>query len=297
MAPSRHQQPGGRLEAALDELAQERRDHAFVLRGGLDEPQDALFARRGDPERDDDLIVGNRFPIQQQHQPLGVIMPPFMQRLQGLGAGAHEPTRHARLGQPERFRHGFGGRLVIPAGQPAEHAAKQADIGTARRLQLRVCRQRHLRVRRAVVHARHPDGHLLIGKEARADLRPPAGDGRTAIGVRIARPRQGQHLLLQRLLNRVQAERNQGLNHRKREALRVDGYGRGVRGPRGRLVYRRLRSHSWHMGVFHCGANPGWDQRFSMEAPPNFQLAGGQIRDMLHGQPVGTRCMGQHGVL
>jgi hypothetical protein len=29
-------------------------------------------------------------------------------------------------------------------------------------------------------------------------------------------------------------------------------------------------------GVSYCGANPGRDQRFSMEAPPNFQLDGGQ---------------------
>jgi hypothetical protein len=35
-------------------------------------------------------------------------------------------------------------------------------------------------------------------------------------------------------------------------------------------------------GVSSCGANPGTDQRFSMEAPPNFQLDWGQT-------PVCTR--------
>jgi hypothetical protein len=37
-------------------------------------------------------------------------------------------------------------------------------------------------------------------------------------------------------------------------------------------------------GVSYCGVNPGRDQRFSMEAPPNFQLDSGQtrVRDANH---------------
>jgi hypothetical protein len=31
-------------------------------------------------------------------------------------------------------------------------------------------------------------------------------------------------------------------------------------------------------GVSYCGVNPGRDQRFSMEAPPNFQLDSGQTQ-------------------
>jgi hypothetical protein len=40
-------------------------------------------------------------------------------------------------------------------------------------------------------------------------------------------------------------------------------------------------------GVSYCGANPGWDQRFSMEAPPNFQLDEGQTLYFLSGIMLG----------
>ena len=54
----RRLQLGRRLEAALDQLAQEGGDDPCILRRGLHEAKEALLSRRGDVDRDDHLIVG-----------------------------------------------------------------------------------------------------------------------------------------------------------------------------------------------------------------------------------------------
>lgn len=64
-------------EATLPELAQEARDDAPVLARRLHQAQYALLPRGGDAERDDDLVAREGLPVEHEHEPLGVIMPPL----------------------------------------------------------------------------------------------------------------------------------------------------------------------------------------------------------------------------
>ena len=106
-----------RLNTALDQPPQEGGAPPLVLGGGLCEARDPLLPRRGDGERDDHLIVGERLPVQEEHQPLGVVMSPLMERMPRRRPGAHEAPRHAPRGQSERLRLGVGGRFVVAARQ------------------------------------------------------------------------------------------------------------------------------------------------------------------------------------
>ena len=118
------QQAGRCVEAALHQLAQESGAHTRILGGRLHEAEEALLPRRGDAQRDEDLIVGEGLPVEQEHQPLGIIVTTRVQRRQRLGAGADEAPRHARLGQAERLWHRFGRRFVVATGEPAQDPAK-----------------------------------------------------------------------------------------------------------------------------------------------------------------------------
>jgi hypothetical protein len=100
--------------------------------------------------------------------------------------------------------------------KPAQHAAKQADIAGARRLQLRVRRQWQFGAGLHITHARYGDRHLLIREKDRARLRAPPRDPDVAIGMRIPRTGQRRDFLLQRLLDRSEAQRDQRLNHGQR---------------------------------------------------------------------------------
>ena len=91
--------------------------------------------------------------------------------------------------------------------------------------------------------------------------------------------RQRQHCLLQRVFDRLQAQRNQRLDQRPCHRAVIHGrFDR--RGGWCRWLVRTDRvsyaSHGW--GPLYWSANPGRDQHVSMEAPPEFQLALGQTR-------------------
>ncbi|CAN5922242.1 hypothetical protein BH11GEM2_BH11GEM2_21790 [soil metagenome] len=45
------------------------------------QPQDALFPRGGDAQRDHELVAGERLPVEHQHQPLDIVEPPILESL------------------------------------------------------------------------------------------------------------------------------------------------------------------------------------------------------------------------
>ena len=89
----------------------------------------------------------------------------------------------------------------------------------------------------------------MIGEKHGAGLRAPAGDGRAAIGVRVARPRERVDFLLQGVFHRFQSQRDQCLDHGQRQAVGPDRRRFRAAGGRRRLVNGRLRWSSWHVGL------------------------------------------------
>ena len=80
-----------------------------------------------------------------------------------------------------------------------------------------------------IAHARDGDREFLIGEKDRARLRAPARHTDFFIRTRIPRAGQYHDFLLQRILDRFEAQRDQRLNHRqchraavqRRDRLRV----------------------------------------------------------------------------
>jgi len=192
-------------EPALAQLAEETRDDARVLTGRLHEAQDPLLPRGRHPQRHRELIAGKRLAVEDEHQPLRVVEPPFLEQAQLAGARANAAPRHARPGEPEGFRHRFGGGLVLPTREAAQHPAEEPHILRPRRLQRGIGRQRDFAPGLAIAHARHGDRQFLVGQIDRSALRAPPhhGGARVVAGI----PRTGQRLDLgqQRLLDGPQA--------------------------------------------------------------------------------------------
>ncbi|MFN8878251.1 MAG: integrase core domain-containing protein [Gemmatimonadota bacterium] len=65
--------------------------------------------------------------------------------------------------------------------------------------------------------------HILISEKHGTRLRAPSRDVGAAIGMRVARPREGEDFLLQGVCHRLQAQRDQRLDHGDRQAVRLDG--------------------------------------------------------------------------
>jgi hypothetical protein len=202
-------------------------------------------------ERDHELIAGERLAVEHEDQPLGIVETAFLQPAQFTRARADEPTRHTRACEAKRLRHRFGRRLVFPTRKTAQHAAEEPHVLGPRGLQRRIRRQRDFAARCAIAHAGDGDRQLLVGEEDRARLLAPARDTRSLIIAAIPRPRHRQDFGDQCVLDGLQAQRNQRLNHRQRCRRRHGSVvqrdrlllGANAATP---LVLRRAPSYSFH---------------------------------------------------
>ena len=133
------------------------------------------------------------------------------------GAGPDEPPRDARAREPERFGRRLGRRPILARRDAGQDAAEEPHVPGPRRLECVIRRERDFPSHRAIAHARYLDGELLIGEKDRPLLAAPpheVGTARLAVAMRVARAGEARDFLLQRVLDRLEPERNEGLYHR-----------------------------------------------------------------------------------
>ena len=150
-AVDHEQDPLGRVETALDEIAQERGRDGGVLGASFPEPERDLDAVGGDPERDDVGAALEVDPVEHHHREPDVVEAAGHQLAERLPGPLHERPRHRRLARrPGRLLDRGADRLQHPhvaagrdAGEhPLEHQPSQrVTVGEVRvRLQRELLR-------------------------------------------------------------------------------------------------------------------------------------------------------------
>lgn len=129
-------------EPTVPELAEETRDGALVPGRGLYEAEDSLLPRRRYAHRDDQLIAGERLATEHQHQPLGIVEAALLEPAQLAGTARMKRRDTLDFVSPNASGTASAA-VVLAAREPAQHLAEQPRVLRARRLQLRVGRQRH----------------------------------------------------------------------------------------------------------------------------------------------------------
>lgn len=79
-------------------------------------PRIRFLPRPRHGKRNEELIAGEAFPVEEQHEPLAILQSTPLQRLERPRTALDEPARHTRLREAECFRHRLRCALIIAAG-------------------------------------------------------------------------------------------------------------------------------------------------------------------------------------
>ena len=137
----------GDIEAPLDQGPEERGQHLLVLGVRLDKAQEPFVPRHRDAQRDDHRRLGERLAVQHEGHNVLPGEVPLLEFAEFRRAGLNERAGHRRPRQADRPGNRLGGRRVVAARDPIQHAPQQQVIDGAIAMQRLVRPQWNLALR------------------------------------------------------------------------------------------------------------------------------------------------------